>query len=153
MAILSDILNAVAGLQMTVAAPGLWQVQMAYAGLQQDPSSAECPFFVNWARRGEADFAAVQVSHVTTYIDMNLCVARAESGATLLEVQQLAHQYRDPVFQTFAAHIALGGTIPSILTAIITNWDVRKIPLGSTEFIGLLFVLKVEEMEFLTIGL
>lgn len=152
---LNDILEYLATAQLAMSLPvGLTPIRAAYAYLPADPSSADCPFFVNDVSGGPVEFLAVRgFTRVVDNIDMDLCIARYEADATLaLNLENVAG-YRDAVLATFAARVRLSNQFSFITEAYIDRWSgLIKLEYGSTAFAAITYRLHIEEQFLLTVS-
>jgi hypothetical protein len=155
---INDILVAVAGIQSDIslgipATAGFpTSVQMAYPYMRWDANPQECPFFMNGVKGGPTDFMATGVlQQVDTDVEMFLCIMPWESGQSLEGNLEYVLRWRDVVLAAFAAALRLG-SLPPVLIATITEWDLQHLEYGSGDFAALKFVLSVREAFPLTVG-
>ena len=155
---INDILVAVAGIQkgITLGIPATagfpTSVQAAYPYMRWDGSPQECPFFMNGVKGGPTSFMATGVlQQVDTDIEMFLCILPWESGQTLEGNLEYVLRWRDAVFTAFAQALRLG-SLPPVLIATVTAWDLQHLEYGSGDFAALKFVLSVREAFPLTVG-
>jgi hypothetical protein len=152
---LNDILERIASIQNTISSgSGASTVTcIGYPYIPADPSSAQCPFFVNEIAGGPTDFLATAGRQkVHDNIRMILCLAREESDSTFTQVIEKAAEWRDYVFNTFAAKIRLGNDLSYVQWAVVDKWDYVRYPMGTTIFIALMFNLHVLEAYITTIA-
>jgi hypothetical protein len=144
----NTILERLAAIQMLI--PGIVN---AYAYEPADPSSAECPFFINEPAinlANSSDFLAQNLYRLGNTVDMWLCVARWEADATQAANFQNAYGWRDLPFTTFGQHLRLSLTpgVPDlsfIIDAHITAWSLGRHPIGTTDFVALGYRLSIRE--------
>lgn len=151
---LNQVRERVSAIQTGISVPGVGPVQAAYAYLPANLPAANCPFFVNEiARGGASDLTATGgLQRVDTTLRMHLAVTFAEGDASQELADQQVSYWRDAVYAAFAAKLRLGGDLPFVLQALITSWDLERLTLGSSEFLGLYFDLTVREMYSVTVA-
>lgn len=152
---IETILEYIATIQLGVTLPDGKKPKQAYAYVPADPSSADCPFFVNIVSGGTTEISGLGQQQVSTTILMKFCVARLESDSNVIALQKNVYQWRDAVLSTFAQKIRLGNDLNFILDAYINRWSIAEDTLteqGTTKFACLTFSLIVAEWFPQTIG-
>lgn len=144
---LNQILDYLAEVQKTIEIEGLGQVKQSYAYMPADPSSCQCPFFVNRVRGGPISiFASMGRQQIVDQIDMILCVSRLQGDSTLAANLQYVARWRDSVVKFFAARIRFENRFSFITVAYIDEWrGLERVLYGSSQFVNMTFRLHIEE--------
>jgi hypothetical protein len=166
---LNQILERLADIEQTVVCTmpdgSSLPVTQAYAYLQWDIASAQCPFFANELNDWTSNIWAVGGGlgqHIDTTIPMYLCLQALEQNASLSLGVETAAANRDAVYIAFGNAVQLNAGLGQLLNsdgqtfvleATITAGAVEPVTLGSTTYLAMRFALEVKEAFQVPVGM
>ena len=148
---ITEVLEAIAAIQQPITV-GDEQVNAAMPYFELQLSTSDLPACVNQLQGGPVKFSGAPVQSVSEKIVMYLVLQGYYEGQSFAHNEEYVATWRDAVLEAFGAHQRLGGALPYILDATISDWDIEIADLGGSQWWTIRFDLQVRELFLQIIG-